>query len=69
LDIPSVETADMTVPAAVNKSTAELKKPTDHLSPEARFDIESDPYVLEDCLLPAGFGCRRPGPTNLAWAI
>jgi hypothetical protein len=54
LNISSVEAAVMSVPAdAINKSTVALKKPTDHLNPEAWFDIESGRYALEDRLLPA----------------
>jgi len=43
----------MPILTAVNITTVELKKPTDALSPEAQLDIESGPYVLEDCPLPA----------------
>ena len=54
LNIPSVGAAGMPAPAdVVHKSTIELKKPADHLGPEAWFDIELGRYLLEDRPLPA----------------
>ncbi|KIM93088.1 hypothetical protein OIDMADRAFT_61874 [Oidiodendron maius Zn] len=52
LNVPSVDTGDMPILTAVI-TTVELKKPTDALNQEARLDIESGPYVLEQCPLPA----------------
>ena len=53
LNVPSVDTSDIPILTAVNITTVELKKPTDALNPEAQLDIESGPYVLEGCPLPA----------------